>query len=194
MIAREDILKSIQANKPREQAPLPETHLFPQQKQDLTKQFMEILGKLQSQVFALEGYQEIADKLYELYPDKKYIANAVTDLPMGNVDLAKVEDPHDLKFVDLAIVEGQIPVAENGAIWIEEKSMGHRALPFIAEHLVIIAPKKELVWNMHEAYEKIQNQFPGFGVFLSGPSKTADIEQSLVIGAHGSRSLTVFLQ
>ena len=46
---------------------------------------------------------------------------------------------------------------------------------------------------MHHAYDRIaQAEYP-FGLFLAGPSKTADIEQSLVLGAHGSRSMTVFL-
>ncbi len=46
---------------------------------------------------------------------------------------------------------------------------------------------------MHEAMLEIENFNEGYGVFISGPSKTADIEQSLVIGAQGPLSLTVFL-
>jgi len=46
---------------------------------------------------------------------------------------------------------------------------------------------------MHHAYDRIGDADYGFGLFLAGPSKTADIEQSLVLGAHGSRSMTVFL-
>ena len=62
----------------------------------------------------------------------------------------------------------------------------------ITKHLVLVIEEKSLVPYMHQAYEKIENF--NFGVFISGPSKTADIEQSLVIGAHGALSLTVFLK
>lgn len=46
---------------------------------------------------------------------------------------------------------------------------------------------------MLDAYPHIQNTEYGYGVFTVGPSKTADTKQSLVIGAHGARSLTIFI-
>ncbi|HEX4149284.1 MAG TPA: LUD domain-containing protein, partial [Pirellulales bacterium] len=69
----------------------------------------------------------------------------------------------------------------------------HRALYFIVQHLTIVLPADQLVDNMHQAYARLSFPGVGFGMFLSGPSKTADIEQSLVIGAHGPRSMNVFL-
>jgi len=84
-------------------------------------------------------------------------------------------------------------VAENGAVWVPEKNMIHRALPFIAQHLVLVVPASRLVATMHDAYASIA-ELGGYGVFIAGPSKTADIEQSLVVGAHGARSMTVVLE
>ncbi|MFD2036439.1 lactate utilization protein C [Belliella marina] len=109
----------------------------------------------------------------------------------GNCQLP--EDPHELKNLDLAIIEGYFGVGENGAIWLDDSKLDHRVLPFIAEHLVIVLDKKSLVPNMHVAYNQIDQKHSGFGVFIAGPSKTADIEQSLVIGAHGAKSLRVVL-
>lgn len=98
-----------------------------------------------------------------------------------------------LEAIETATIKGVIGVAENGAIWVDMDSLTHRAIPFICQHLVIVLREKDIVPTMHHAYSKIDVASHGFGVFIAGPSKTADIEQSLVIGAHGARSLTVFL-
>lgn len=102
-------------------------------------------------------------------------------------------DPHDLENVDFAVLPGELAVAENGAVWVTDAAMKHRALLFIAQHVALVVPARNVVHNMHQAYQRIAVGQSPFGVFVSGPSKTADIEQSLVIGAHGARSLTVFL-
>lgn len=103
------------------------------------------------------------------------------------------DDPHELEDLNLAILEGQFGVAENGAIWLDDRQLPHRAIPFITEHLVIVLRKSRLFPTLHQAYEKIGDEHSGFGLFIAGPSKTADIEQSLVIGAHGAKSLRVVL-
>lgn len=103
------------------------------------------------------------------------------------------EDPHAFASLELAILDGQFGVAENGAIWLEDSQLGLRALPFATEHLVIFLDHNKLEDNLHQGYEKIASAHSGFGLFLAGPSKTADIEQSLVIGAQGAKSLRVVL-
>jgi L-lactate dehydrogenase complex protein LldG len=89
------------------------------------------------------------------------------------------------------VIRGKIGVAENGAIWVDEETMGVRALPYITERLMLVVKASDLVWNMHQAYQKLGGDIPGFGAFIAGPSKTADIEQALVIGAHGPKGLQV---
>jgi len=98
-----------------------------------------------------------------------------------------------LEDLEAAVIRGEFAVAENAAIWVTHASVKIRVLPFICQHLVVVLTPKDIVNNMHEAYERIGNAAYGFGVFIAGPSKTADIEQSLVLGAHGPRSMTVFL-
>jgi len=66
-------------------------------------------------------------------------------------------------------------------------------LPFIAQHLAFVIRPEAIVPTMQEAYDRIGTVDYGFGTFKAGPSKTADIEQSLVLGAHGPKSLLVFV-
>ena len=81
----------------------------------------------------------------------------------------------------------------DGAIWVNDRQLPLRVLYFIVQHLTLVLPKSEIVDNMHQAYERLRFDNAEFGTFIAGPSKTADIEQSLVIGPHGSRSLTVLI-
>jgi L-lactate dehydrogenase complex protein LldG len=112
----------------------------------------------------------------------------------STVDLDDVETPHELNGLDLTILPGELAVAENAAVWVSGGGLKHRAVYFIAEHLILVVNAGNLVHNMHQAYERLRFGEAGYGVFISGPSKTADIEQSLVIGAQGPRSLHVFLR
>jgi L-lactate dehydrogenase complex protein LldG len=100
-------------------------------------------------------------------------------------------DGLSLAEVEVLEMDGEFGVAENGAIWLTEEALPHRVAPFICQHLVIHVQK--IVPHMHAAYEELKKPSSSFGLFLAGPSKTADIEQSLVIGAHGARSLTVVI-
>lgn len=110
----------------------------------------------------------------------------------STVNIDDIDDPHDLENVDFAVLRGHFGVAENAAIWVTDDTVKHRVMYFLPQRLVIVIPASEILNNLHEAYGRIEIRNHKFAGFISGPSKTADIEQSLVIGAHGARSLIVF--
>jgi len=120
------------------------------------------------------------------------VVSAVPGVP-GNVSLDALADPHELEGIGVAVLAGAFAVAENGAVWLPTAGLRHRGVFVVAEHLALAVPASEIVNDMHEAYRRISFPGAGFGTFVAGPSKTADIEQALVIGAHGARSCTVFL-
>jgi len=119
-------------------------------------------------------------------------ASAVEGVP-GTFDVARSKDAHALEGLGLAVLPGALAVAESGAVWVRGETFRPRGAFVIAEHLALVVAAADVVNDLHEAYRRIVLAGAGFGTFIAGPSKTADIEQALVIGAHGPRSCTLFL-
>jgi L-lactate dehydrogenase complex protein LldG len=190
-MSKSSILQQIRQNKP-EDRPLPEVLPPPWEQADLRQAFWQQSESLGSTVRAIDDEAALADLIAGQFAEAKVLVSAVPGLPVS-LDLHEVAAPLDLQAVDVAVLRGQFGVAENGAIWLTERECVHRVLPFITQHLVLVIDRKAMVPTMHQAYAQIQIDETGFGVFIAGPSKTADIEQSLVIGAQGARSLTVVL-
>lgn len=192
--SREQILSAVKKNKPQEPAPLPVIPAFetPKTHEEAVQIFIETLRKVGAEVAVVSSREQLSEIIGSRYPQAKNICSLYESVS-SNVSPAEIRHPAELAEVDVAIVEGLLGVAENGAIWLTEEQTGHRVVPFITQHLVIVLSEKNIVGNMHAAYQKIGVIQSGFGTFISGPSRTADIEQSLVIGAHGARSLLVCL-
>lgn len=108
----------------------------------------------------------------------------------GNLESPDVQA---LERLDVVVVPAAFAVGENGSVWVSDDHMPLRVLPFITRHLAVVLCETELVENMHQAYERLEQASYGFGMFLGGPSKTADIEQSLVLGAHGPERYSLFI-
>jgi L-lactate dehydrogenase complex protein LldG len=193
MGSKQTILNLVRANKP-EPAELPKLDNAWIIYADRYRQFAGLIESVGGRCFAVADLEELNRKLEEIpaYTSAKQIVSLVPGAGRPNFDPNGVDDPHALEAVDFAVLPGQFGVAENGAIWITDESIRHRAIYFIVQHLALVIPADQIVDNMHQAYERLSFPRPGYGAFISGPSKTADIEQSLVIGAHGPRSLTVF--
>src|SRR5665647_474162 len=193
MSSREKILEAISKNKPALQ-PLPEIVIDTEYENSvLIQQFMFALHTIGATVIMDENIQTIKDDLQKAIANGEYIVNTIEVLGLVNKEVNISSDADFLEPVVKAYISGTLGVAENGAVWLEESKMINRLLPFICQHLVIVLDANKIVANMHDAYRLITIDKEGYGVFLAGPSKTADIEQSLVIGAHGSRSLKVYL-
>ncbi|GAA4307155.1 LUD domain-containing protein [Mucilaginibacter gynuensis] len=190
MNSRDKILQDILKNQP-EPTILPEGVIFGFADADPVSKFITTAQTIGAKVYEVNQLEEIAPQIAELFDKEGRIVSVVEGVNIGEPYAAAV--PHTFEDVNVAIIRGHFGVAENGAIWVTEDVLGHRALPFICQHLVLIIEKSKIVRLMQDAYEIIADSDYGYSAFIAGPSKTADIEQSLVIGAHGPRSLSIFL-
>ena len=192
MNSKEIILNNIKHNTTT-QYDMPEFILNGIQYTDKTAQFSAVLKSVGGSAYLLKEGENVDEVIKTLYPKVKVIASNCTDVSCATLNPDETDDAHKLVGIDLAVVNGELGVAENACVWIPQNVV-HKALYFIAEEMVILLDKEKLVNNMHEAYEQIRFSDRGFGLFISGPSKTADIEQALVIGAQSVKGLTVILK
>ena len=192
MSTREKILAAVKQNQPPLSA-LPDISVFKVHEEDVVKKYSELFAGIGGLLVSAGSLENAKDMIRKDFDQSKRI---LTNLPALS-DVAELSDPdadpHTLEDVELAIIEARLAVAENGAVWLTEDVMGHRVLPYIAQHLAVIVREESIVSTMHDAYAKIASEDYGFGGFIGGPSKTADIEQALVLGAHGPLSMTVYL-
>lgn len=160
---------------------------------DKISQFSDSLKAAGGEAVILQPGEDINELIRKYFPDAKRIGSNLPGITCATFDPDSVSNPRELNNTDLAVAEGCFGVAENGAVWITQH-VKYKALYFISTGLVIIINKDDLVNNMHEAYQRVDGTDYKFGFFVSGPSKTADIEQALVFGAHGPVNVLVVLK
>lgn len=159
--------------------------------EDIIKQFIENSKTVGGKVIEVKATDDLNAVIRKAYPDAKVFASNVKGI-QADLNPDTVATAADLNGTDVGIIQGEMGVAENGCIWVPQ-TMKERAIYFISEELVILLDEKNIVNNMHEAYKRVEMNNYGYGVFISGPSKTADIEQALVMGAQAARGVTVIL-
>ena len=194
MSNKEDILKRYRANV-REKYDMPDLSdikaiTYP----NPLVQFAKMSEMVGGQVIEVDQGRDVNVLIRELFPDAKEIASNLPEITIATRNPDMVGRARDLNGTDVGIIRGAFGVAENACIWIPQ-TMKEKAVCFISENLVILLPKSQIVHNMHEAYKRIQfdKTYDGYGTFISGPSKTADIAQVLVMGAQAARSATILL-
>lgn len=192
MNSRDKILQAIKTNKPAfVELPVVDVAKVIQY-DNLKEQFITVLESIGGSVIEINDIITLQQIISKEIASNHFIVNTIPALGEVTENVASLS-AIELAGVDSAFIQGTLGVAENGAVWLYEHQIINRLLPFICQHLVLILNKENIVPTLHQAYEQIDLLQDGYGVFIAGPSKTADIEQSLVIGAHGARSLTVYL-
>ena len=194
MSNKDDILKRYRANV-REKYDMPDLSdikaiTYP----NPLVQFVKMTEMVGGQVIEVDPGRDVNVLIRELFPEAKEIASNLPEITIATRNPDTVGRARDLNGTDVGIIRGKFGVAENACIWIPQ-TRKEKAVCFISENLIILLPKSQIVNNMHEAYKRIEfdKEYDGYGTFISGPSKTADIAQVLVMGAQAARSATVLL-
>ena len=194
MSNKDDILKRYRANV-REKYDMPDLSdikaiTYP----NPLVQFVKMTEMVGGQVIEVDPGRDVNVLIRELFPEAKEIASNLPEITIATRNPDTVGRARDLNGTDVGIIRGKFGVAENACIWIPQ-TMKEKAVCVISENLIILLPKSQIVNNMHEAYKRIEfdKEYDGYGTFISGPSKTADIAQVLVMGAQAARSATVLL-
>ncbi len=192
MSSKEDILQKYRSNI-HERFDMPDlSDIQAIQYPDPLKQFINMTKSVGGNAIEVAKGQDLNSIICELYPNAKEIASNLPEITIATRNPDTAESAQALNGTDVGIIRGKFGVAENACIWIPQQ-MKEKAVCFISENLIILLPKSQIVNNMHEAYQRIEFNDYGYGTFISGPSKTADIAQVLVMGAQAARSATVLL-
>jgi L-lactate dehydrogenase complex protein LldG len=191
MSSRDDILARVRKNQPPPQ-PLPLVPLFDTPTGSARERFKAALVSMGGKLADVPGDGDLDALVARLFPDGKVICSATTEVA-GNRPLDAVKAPTDLSDVDIGVVRAVYGVAETGSVWITDAQFKVNSLGFLSQHLVVLLDPARMLENMHHAYSERAQFDTDYGVFMTGPSATADIEGVLIHGAQGIRTLTVVL-
>ncbi|MGD8589914.1 MAG: LUD domain-containing protein [Chromatiales bacterium] len=190
--AKRLILEKLRTGKP-DALPAPDMPVFIYQSTDLVTDFIRMAESFDARTAHIEGIEAVDSYIKAHFADVNTIYSAV-DGVSGNMHLGwELNQPQDAQLVDLSVIAGTFGVAESGSVWVTNEQLGMNSLGLLAKHLIIVLREQNLVGNMHEAYRRAELGRQQYGVFMTGPSATADIEAVHVSGAQGALSLTVLL-
>jgi L-lactate dehydrogenase complex protein LldG len=138
-----------------------------------------------------DGWQSIA------FSADSVVGALLTDVAITKLEVDRSTVKTDLEKVSVGVTGCDALIAQTGSVLLTAKSGGGRALSVLPVHHVVVATSSQLVPDLPAAFELLERKyapdFPSFMTFITGPSRTGDIERVLVLGAHGPRRLTVIL-
>ncbi|MGI9495508.1 MAG: LutC/YkgG family protein [Mariniblastus sp.] len=129
--------------------------------------------------------------------DNELVQSCVDQLQVEFLNTSSDYDSHALEKCDVGISGCDALIAQTASALVTNHSAGGRALSVLPPHHVVVADASQMVTTMADGFalirEKHHDNWPSFISFITGPSRTADIERVLVLGAHGPKKLTIIM-
>jgi L-lactate dehydrogenase complex protein LldG len=170
--------------------------LFAERSESLKTEFLscadEAAASVQLKLLSdREGWESIA------FPVDSEIRGLLANVSIAKLEVSRSTVKTDLEKVSAGVTGCDALIAQTGSVLLTANSGGGRALSVLPVHHVVIASSSQLVPDLPAAFELLERKyapnFPSFMTFITGPSRTGDIERVLVLGAHGPRKLTVIM-
>lgn len=203
--AKENILKRVRnALSQSVQLPFPNSEgsstVFVKEHDGLEMKFAEEFSRLQGKFIFCTSKSEVADNLQALAVAKEWeqiYCQTPTLEKQFQLNQLPFYNKGDMHSANASITDCELLVARTGTIVLSAAQSSGRALPVYTPVHIVIAYTHQLVFDLKDAIgrlkEKYHGNLPSAISFASGPSRTADIEKTLVVGIHGPREVYVFL-
>jgi len=168
--------------------------------ESLSQEFKTNLEMIGGQVILIKYRTEIADQIRQICDEKNLHKIFCTDPNLQEILKKSIEiDSDENSFLELniGITSCEFLVAHLGSVIISSAQISGRRLNVFPETHIVLAHESQLTGYLDEALEKLQNKYknelPSLISNITGPSRTADIEKTLVMGMHGPKSLIVII-
>lgn len=204
--SREKILKKVRAaliNKSRlEYAAIDfESNIYPNPEEPLELVFAQQFSDIGGQFIFCENEEDFCYNIHALTTDesfgKSWCGEPEFQLLLKKANVPFLSSPSEITGADTSITGCEFLIARTGSILVSSKQLSGRRAPVYPHQHIVIAKTSQLIFNLKEALELMKGKYPdglpSLVSMITGPSRTADIEKTLVQGAHGPKEIYVFM-
>jgi L-lactate dehydrogenase complex protein LldG len=179
------------ANQPPAQSMPTVPHFHTNKPADLVAAFCESIARMAG-VVVTEHVPDLDSFLRAKFPDAKVICSAIPEFS-GTIKPSSLDHWSEASTIDVCIVRSPMGVAETGSVLLSDIELQVNTIAYLAHDLVVLLDPKQIVPNIHDAYEHPHFKLRHYSVLMTGPSGSGDIGAIVVHPAQGVKSLTVIL-
>jgi L-lactate dehydrogenase complex protein LldG len=195
-LSRNTILDSVRANQPASQLMPTIPHFHANKPADLVATFCESIARMAGVVVTNDvlnkDVPDLDSFLRARFPDAKITCSATPEYA-GTIKPASLNPWSEASKIDVCILRSPMGVAETGSILLSDIELQVNTIAFLAHDLVVLLDPKQIVENIHDAYEHPHFKLRPYSVLMTGPSRSGDISGITVHPAQGVKTLTVIL-